>query len=65
VTAVRTDVLVLPASRIQRGGDAHGGQRWARSHAHGSLQGLPCIGVCLGMQLFFEVSEEGGASAWV
>ena len=57
-TAVATDVLILPgvgafgaaASRLASGRDA------MRSALEA---GLPCLGICLGMQLLFEGSEEG------
>ena len=58
VAALKTDVLVLPgvgnfaaaASRIGEAGEA----------MRGAIQrGLPTLGVCLGMQLLFEESEEG------
>ena len=58
VRAVETDVLVLPgvgafgqaAARLARG----------RAVVRGALvAGLPCLGVCLGMQLLFGGSEEG------
>lgn len=56
--ALHTDVLVLPgvgafaaaADRLRSGRQA---MREALEN------GLPCIGICLGMQLFFESSEEG------
>jgi len=56
--ALQTDVLVLPgvgafaaaADRLRSGRQA---MREALEN------GLPCIGICLGMQLFFESSEEG------
>lgn len=56
--AARTDVLVLPgvgafgaaAARLAPGRDA------VRTALEG---GLPCLGICLGMQLLFDGSEEG------
>ncbi|MCP3100837.1 imidazole glycerol phosphate synthase subunit HisH [Myxococcus sp. K15C18031901] len=56
--AVDTDVLVLPgvgafgaaATRLAPGREA---MRAALA------RGLPCLGICLGMQLLFESSEEG------
>lgn len=56
--ALETDVLVLPgvgafsaaARRL-----APGRERMRDAIA----SGLPCLGICLGMQLFFEGSEEG------
>jgi len=58
VRATDADVLVLPgvgafasaAARLAPGLDA---VRDALAH------GLPCVGICLGMQLLFERSEEG------
>lgn len=56
--AVETDVLVLPgvgafgaaASRLAPG----------RAMMRNALQeGLPCLGICLGMQLLFDGSDEG------
>jgi glutamine amidotransferase len=59
--AVETDVLVLPGvgafgaavDRLAPGRDA---MRAA------ILEGLPTIGICLGMQLLFDDSEEGGGA---
>lgn len=56
--ALDTDVLVLPgvgafAAAAARMADA-------RDEARDALrQGLPCLGICLGMQLLFSASEEG------
>ena len=58
VRALDTDVLILPgvgafgaaASRLAPGRDA---MRAALD------SGLPCLGICLGMQLLFDDSEEG------
>lgn len=58
VAAVKADVLVLPgvgafgaaAARLSTGGDI------IRAAA---ADGLPILGVCLGMQLLFDRSEEG------
>ena len=60
--AVDTDVLVLPgvgafgaaAERLAPGRDA---MRDALAN------GLPCLGICLGMQLFLDGSEEGAPNA--
>src|SRR5712671_2308401 len=58
ISAVNTDVLVLPgvgafssAARRLRAG------RVAMRDA--LLAGLPCLGICLGMQLLMDDSEEG------
>lgn len=61
VRAVETDALVLPgvgafgaaAERLAPGRDV---MRDAVEH------GLPAIGICLGMQLLFDASDEGGGA---
>jgi glutamine amidotransferase len=56
--ALDTDVLVLPGV----GAFAHAAERMAaaREAARDALLGgLPCLGICLGMQLLFDDSEEG------
>lgn len=58
VKAINTDVLVLPgvgafgaaAARLEPG------REQMRQAVAG---GLPCLGICLGMQLLFEASDEG------
>ena len=58
MTALDGDVLVLPGV----GAFGHAARRLApardalRDAIHG---GLPCVGICLGMQLLFDESEEG------
>jgi glutamine amidotransferase len=56
--AMNTDALVLPGV----GAFGHAA-RWlapARTEMRSALDdGLPCIGICLGMQLLFDESEEG------
>ena len=56
--AIEADVLVLPGV----GAFASAAERLAPGLAavRGALsEGLPCVGICLGMQLLFERSEEG------
>ena len=56
--AARTGLLVLPgvgafaaaAARLERG---------LETMRDALVDGLPCIGICLGMQLLFEASDEG------
>jgi glutamine amidotransferase len=58
VKALDTDVLVLPgvgafgaaAARLEPGRE---------QMAQAVAGGLPCLGICLGMQLLFEASDEG------
>ncbi len=59
VRATDTDVLVLPGVGAFGAAAAHlaPGRVVMRTAI---LQGLPTIGVCLGMQLLFDGSEEGG-----
>ncbi|MFP2931277.1 imidazole glycerol phosphate synthase subunit HisH [Pyxidicoccus sp. 3LG] len=61
VRALDTDVLVLPgvgafgasAARLEPG----------RKAMRDALErGLPCLGICLGMQLLFDSSDEGGGA---
>ena len=56
--ATRTDVLVLPGV----GAFGHAAARLApgRDAIRAALDaGLPCLGICLGMQLLFDASDEG------
>jgi glutamine amidotransferase len=56
--AARTDVLVLPGV----GAFGHAAARMAPGLAdmRSALRdGLPCLGICLGMQLLFDASDEG------
>lgn len=56
--AVDTDVLLLPGV----GAFTPAAERLAPGRAamrHALAAGLPCLGICLGMQLLFEGSDEG------
>jgi glutamine amidotransferase len=56
--ALETDVLVLPGV----GAFPPAAERLAPARiamAEAIRAGLPCLGICLGMQLFFDASEEG------
>ena len=56
--ALETDVLVLPGV----GAFGHAASRLApaRNDIRRAIQGgLPCVGICLGMQLLFNESDEG------
>lgn len=56
--ALRTDALVLPGvGAFPNAAAQFAGSRAAMRDA--ILGGLPTLGVCLGMQLLFDVSEEG------
>ena len=53
-----TDALVLPGV----GAFSPAAERLAPGRDHmreALLRGLPCLGICLGMQLFFDASDEG------
>jgi len=55
--ATRADVLVLPG--VGAFGAAANAMRGAQADLSSALaDGLPCLGICLGMQLLFEASEE-------
>jgi glutamine amidotransferase len=55
--AIDTDVLVLPG--VGAFGAAAEAMRGAQPDLASALaDGLPCLGICLGMQLLFDVSEE-------
>jgi imidazole glycerol-phosphate synthase subunit HisH len=59
--AARTDVLVLPGV----GAFGHAASRLASGLAdmRSALRdGLPCLGICLGMQLLFDASDEGAGA---
>jgi glutamine amidotransferase len=56
--AVDTDVLVLPGvGAFEPAARALEGGRDALREA--IIAGLPCLGICLGMQLMFDASDEG------
>jgi glutamine amidotransferase len=56
--AVDTDVLVLPGvGAFEPAARALEGGRHAMREA--IIAGLPCLGICLGMQLMFDASDEG------
>ena len=58
MAALKGDVLVLPG--VGAFGHAAGALRASRSALRDAIRGgLPCVGICLGMQLLFEESEEG------
>jgi len=60
--ATRFDALVLPGVGAFAQAAAHLAS--AREQVRGAiLDGLPTLGVCLGMQLLFDVSEEGSELA--
>jgi glutamine amidotransferase len=57
-TAVDTDVLILPG--VGAFGTAAARLAPGRDVVRAALaDGLPCLGICLGMQLMFDASEEG------
>lgn len=59
--AIDTDVLILPGV----GAFSSAAERLAsgRTVMRDALQsGLPCLGICLGMQLFMDTSEEGAGA---
>ncbi|MBJ6762515.1 imidazole glycerol phosphate synthase subunit HisH [Myxococcaceae bacterium JPH2] len=59
--ALDTDVLVLPG--VGAFGSAAARLEPGRARMRQALdEGLPCLGICLGMQLLFEESEEGAGA---
>jgi glutamine amidotransferase len=61
IAALDTDVLVLPGV----GAFGHAASRLApgRAPLRDAIQGgLPCVGICLGMQLLFSESDEGAGA---
>ena len=60
-TAANTDVLVLPGvGAFEPAALALDGGRTAMKSAIAA--GLPCLGICLGMQLMFDASDEGAGA---
>jgi glutamine amidotransferase len=58
MTALEADMLVLPG--VGAFGHAAERLRAARIALRDAIQGgLPCVGICLGMQLLFDGSDEG------
>ena len=61
VAALKGDVLILPG--VGAFGHAASHLAPARDAIRSAiLGGLPCVGICLGMQLLFEGSDEGSGS---
>jgi glutamine amidotransferase len=61
MAALEADVLVLPGV----GAFGHAASRLAPARdalRAAILGGLPCVGICLGMQLLFDDSDEGGGA---
>ena len=59
--ALSTDALVLPG--VGSFGAAAQTLRGSEELLRSALdEGLPCLGICLGMQLLFQESEEGGGA---
>jgi glutamine amidotransferase len=59
--ALEMDALVLPG--VGSFGAAVRGLEGHESRVREALEnGLPCLGICLGMQLFFDASEEGSGA---
>ena len=62
IRAVETDVLVLPG--VGAFGPAAGRLAPGRDEMRAALRdGLPCVGICLGMQLLFDASDENMPNA--
>ena len=57
-SAISADLIVLPGVGAF-GAAAQAMQTARRSLASALEDGLPCLGICLGMQLLFDASEEG------
>ncbi len=55
--AIKADILILPG--VGAFGVAASAMRGAQSNVRSALaDGQPCLGICLGMQMLFEASEE-------
>jgi glutamine amidotransferase len=58
LAAADTDLLIFPG--VGAFTDAAARLAPGKSHLQNALKnGLPCVGICLGMQLFFDESDEG------
>jgi glutamine amidotransferase len=61
LAALKADVLILPG--VGAFGAAVTAMRSAQSYVRDALaDGKPCLGVCLGMQMLFDASEEASES---
>ena len=59
-TALEADILILPG--VGAFGAAVAAMRGQQGYVHDALaDGKPCLGVCLGMQMLFDASEEAGS----
>jgi glutamine amidotransferase len=60
-SALDADILILPG--VGAFGAAVAAMRGAQGYVRGALaDGKPCLGVCLGMQMLFDASEEAADS---
>ncbi len=60
-SALKSDVLVLPG--VGSFASAMHAMAASRKTLHAALvDGFPCLGICLGMQMLFDASEEGNAA---
>jgi len=61
--ALESDILLLPG--VGAFGAAVAAMRGSQGYVRSALaDGKPCLGICLGMQMLFEASEEGGDGKW-
>jgi glutamine amidotransferase len=59
-SALNADILILPG--VGAFGAAVAAMRGAQGYVRAALaDGKPCLGVCLGMQMLFDASEEAGS----